>query len=372
MVNLLKVGIFHPPINMCGGAEGVAVSIIDSLKKAGYQIIVLTNAPIDREKIRAVFGKEIRTDEEFVFPFELFPTTNSKNVYTDYVRALLLKRKCDVLIDTQSNGIIPGANIAYIHHPIFGRFSYKTHKVEKKFFFLHQKLEKILGGSNKRLIFSNSKYTSKAIAKFIGVHPILLYPPISNVFFENHGVCQNKEDVVLSVSRISPEKNLTSIPLIAKMVDRRIRFLIVGIRQSEQEMNRILSMIEKNGVSDRVKVLTDVSRDQLIRIMKLSKVFLHVAYGEHFGMSIVEAMASGCIPIVHDSGGPAEFVPDNLRFHSVLDAALKIDEAILKWSAPQSDAITNSAMSFSESNFSARFLEIFRLYLEKNHYFSDL
>jgi len=30
--------------------------------------------------------------------------------------------------------------------------------------------------------------------------------------------------------------------------------------------------------------------------------------GEHFGITIVEAMSAGCVPVVHDSGGPKEIV----------------------------------------------------------------
>jgi len=39
-------------------------------------------------------------------------------------------------------------------------------------------------------------------------------------------------------------------------------------------------------------------------ILGISKVYLHPMKYEHFGMAIVEAMASGVIPVVHKSGGP--------------------------------------------------------------------
>ncbi len=45
--------------------------------------------------------------------------------------------------------------------------------------------------------------------------------------------------------------------------------------------------------------------------------------GEHFGISIVEAMALGCLPIVHDSGGMREFVPAQYRYTSIEQAAEK-------------------------------------------------
>jgi glycosyltransferase involved in cell wall biosynthesis len=46
--------------------------------------------------------------------------------------------------------------------------------------------------------------------------------------------------------------------------------------------------------------------------------------GEHFGISIVEAMALGCIPVVHDSGGMREFVPTQYRYRTIEQAAEKI------------------------------------------------
>jgi len=40
-----------------------------------------------------------------------------------------------------------------------------------------------------------------------------------------------------------------------------------------------------------------------------SKVFLHPAPFESFGIAVADSMAAGAIPVVHDSGGSREFVP---------------------------------------------------------------
>ena len=51
--------------------------------------------------------------------------------------------------------------------------------------------------------------------------------------------------------------------------------------------------------------------------------YVHCAENEHFGITIVEAMAAGCVPIVHDSGGPREIVIDKVgfRWHNLAVAA---------------------------------------------------
>ncbi len=368
----MRVGVFHPPLNVCGGAEIVAITLINSLKKSGHQTVVLTNEQIDQRKIKSMFGDEVNVDQNIVFPLEPFPTTSLNNIYTDCFRTMYIKRKCDVLIDTQSNGLLPGVNITYIHHPIFGRLADEKRPKSKVTFYLPYRLyERTVSTRANRLVFSNSKYTTTAIRKFVGIVPQLLYPPIAQIFFDIRDSTLDREDVVISVSRISPEKSLTLIPSIARLTNNRIRFLIVGMKQSEKELNHIYSAIEKNKVSNRVEVILDVSRAELVRILRSAKVFLHPARGEHFGVSVAEAMASGCIPIVRDSGGPAEFVPDDLRFNGVRDAARIIDRVILEWSPKYSKDITDMAQTFSESNFSKKFLSMFNSFIERKSRFSS-
>ena len=55
---VLKIGLFHPSLNICGGAEHVAITMIDSSKKCGHTVIALVDKKIDQSMIRNMFGKK--------------------------------------------------------------------------------------------------------------------------------------------------------------------------------------------------------------------------------------------------------------------------------------------------------------------------
>jgi glycosyltransferase involved in cell wall biosynthesis len=38
--------------------------------------------------------------------------------------------------------------------------------------------------------------------------------------------------------------------------------------------------------------------------------------GEHFGIAPVEGLASGCVTLVHNSGGMKEFIPEEYRWEN--------------------------------------------------------
>ena len=45
---------------------------------------------------------------------------------------------------------------------------------------------------------------------------------------------------------------------------------------------------------------------------------------EHFGIAPIEGLASGCITLVHNSGGMKEFIPEEFRWESYDDLKEKI------------------------------------------------
>jgi glycosyltransferase involved in cell wall biosynthesis len=76
---------------------------------------------------------------------------------------------------------------------------------------------------------------------------------------------------------------------------------------------------------------------ELIETLQNSRIYIHLMEGEHFGIAPIEALASGCITLVHNSGGSGEFVPEEFRWENYDDLKEKIikfidsDEQSIKW-----------------------------------------
>ena len=66
-------------------------------------------------------------------------------------------------------------------------------------------------------------------------------------------------------------------------------------------------------VEDKITLLKNVPFTEFKRILANAKVYLHIMPFDHFGISIVEAMASGCVPVVHRSGGPWRDILDTIQ-----------------------------------------------------------
>ncbi len=363
------VGILSPLINRCGGAEWVALNIIAALKENEHQVVLLTDESINQNKFSEIFNRTITIDQQIVFPLALFPPADSRNVYTDAIRAKLLKLKCDLLIDTYSCAILPGTDISYIHYPILNNlqneFSYLRNRV---FYYPYRRFLDISHKNiQKKIFLVNSRFTAKAVKEIFNVDSYVLYPPVSKdiLYPSEIALNQQRDNSVITISRISNEKNLTLIPFIAKDARKNIKFKIAGLLDSREVFNSLLRLANNLGVSQKVKLFPNLARDRLRQLLLNSKVYLHPKVNEHFGISIIEAMASGCIPVVHDSGGAKEFVPRQFRYKNLKEAVEKVEKAIDNWSPEKATKISKYAQRFSEKNFSKSFIEIFNSYSKR-------
>ena len=92
--------------------------------------------------------------------------------------------------------------------------------------------------------------------------------------------------------------------------------------------------------------------------MKKSKVYFHPRSGEHFGISIVEAMSAGLILVVSDDGGQTEFVPLKYQYNT-LEQATQIISLALKVLYSERVLISNSCKKkFSSSNYIKNFQSV--------------
>ena len=58
------------------------------------------------------------------------------------------------------------------------------------------------------------------------------------------------------------------------------------------------------------KVIENIQHDELINLLKSTRVYCQLSYTESFGMTLLEAMSCGCIPVVTDRDALPEVVGD--------------------------------------------------------------
>ena len=213
----------------------------------------------------------------------------------------------------------------------------------------------------RRLIF-----TAKEVKKSLGADSKVLYPPIPSTFY-NHKTdtnSQERETIVVTTARFGQGKGVELVPTIASLADKNINFVMIGLAHDQGVVDFVKRRVRELGLENRLRIITDASREEIKMYLGKAKVYLHTTRMEHFGISIAEAMAMGCIPVVHDSGGAPEFVPDKYRYRTEDEAAKIIENATVQWSEKESELMMQRADRFSETNFAKNFVQLFSEYIE--------
>jgi glycogen(starch) synthase len=131
---------------------------------------------------------------------------------------------------------------------------------------------------------------------------------------------------VLLVGRLVYEKGFhLALDALARVVKRQgnVRFLVAGTGTAEGELKR---QARRLGLSGHGAFLGWVGDDMLHSLYRVAEVVIVPSIYEPFGLVALEAMASGCLCVVADTGGLREVVPAGgevgLRFPSRDSAAL--------------------------------------------------
>src|SRR5215216_2899055 len=299
-----KAVVIHHTLNTLGGETTVAIETIESLYELGYEVELVTVQPPDLDSISRAYGKNIRIGRiKSLLPFKL-------NYFGIYQRLLTMLSSIDlkdteVVINTHGDALpyrISGATpyLFYLHFPTFlmsSTASYASNKYRKSLFWkayfkpytLITQFLAMRAMTRSSVILTNSAFSREAIREaFADVHPYVLYPPVNTERFSRaYSQPINAREVkVLVVARFSPEKQ-----------------------------------IENYGLTQTVTLTPNASNEELVDAMSKSMIYFHTMIGEHFGVSIVEAMAAGLVPIVPSYGGCCEIVPSGYQYHTLQEAA---------------------------------------------------
>lgn len=184
----MKVGVFHPSLDMYGGAEVMAVIIANTFACNGYDVDLFVNKEIDTKKLMDMVGEKLNPSINITVMSPFFLPRGSFHLYENAIRSIMFKSRCDVLVDPYTNYIYPWTDVCYVHFPYLNYYksglqfpSTKTRILNFPFQLLEKNRKK-----GKKLLLTNSCFTAKVIEESMGESAHVLYPPISSVYFENN------------------------------------------------------------------------------------------------------------------------------------------------------------------------------------------
>ncbi len=164
------------------------------------------------------------------------------------------------------------------------------------------------------VLVANSDFTRQNLLKAYpglkGEAIEILYPPVDIDHKEKGRI---KVRRVVSLGRFSPPKRqLEQIEIAASLP--HLNFIFVGFAGDSGYFENCKAMIHEKKLSN-VKIVSNAGREEVNEILESSWFFIHSMRYEPFGITPVQAIAAGCIPVVHDSGGQKEIVAlDELRY----------------------------------------------------------
>ncbi len=175
--------------------------------------------------------------------------------------------------------------------------------------------------------------------------------------------------LVLLVGRLVYEKGFhLALDALAPILRRRggVRFVIAGTGTAEAELKR---QARKLGLAGHGVFLGWIGDDMLHSLYRVSGVCIVPSIYEPFGLVALEAMASGCLCVVADTGGLREVVPVEgtvgLRFPSRDSAALRgVLERVLTDDAERAQLVAEArehVLRFDWAEVARRTAEVYRL-----------
>jgi glycosyltransferase involved in cell wall biosynthesis len=321
------------------------------------------------EDLAKIYGKKIHIRKiRSLIPFKM-------NYFSLYQRLLMVipclgLRDSDIIINTHGSVIpykIPNnvSCISYLHFPISVLNSsdsgHSSIKYQKSFLWnayfkpyaviANELTKRALFRSN--IILVNSKFTKDVLKK---VYPKLdshvLYPPVDIERFSPAYRSNSKKHQVLVISRFSAEKQIEKAITISQQV-QHVKFKIIGsvTPANRPYLNLLQKKIKDCGLENRVSLTPNATNEELIDAMSESMIYLHTMHGEHFGISIVEAMAAGLVPIIPSYGGCSEIVPSEYQYSTLEEAAKCISKNIDEYNEEKRTRVHDIARQFSSSLF---------------------
>lgn len=168
----------------------------------------------------------------------------------------------------------------------------------------------IIKNSNKTIVYSNMySYLQKEVKNLNMKNIIKLHNGVDLI--TGSEINYIKENYAISVTKWDKSKNIELLLDIWIKGNFNMKLKIVGTWFDEIYKNEIISLIRKKKLESKIEIIGEVSEMDLAEYYKNAKLLVHPCT-EAFGMSVLEAAASGCPSLISKQSGVLRLFPNKL------------------------------------------------------------
>ncbi|CDK26011.1 unnamed protein product [Kuraishia capsulata CBS 1993] len=343
-------GFFHPYSDASGGGERVLWEAVrDTLAKsekniaAVYTFTLSDNTSVSSilASVKSNFGLDF-TEYEKNLIFLQLPNTKrwvidgskwkhftliAQSLASVYVSILAVSAlPPDVWVDTMGfpftytwiSFCLKVPVVSYVHYPLIssdmlGKLNTASLIGSLKYVYWTAILWiYAVAGSYCDIVLCNSTWTKNHISKvwsFNTSAPVICYPPIGSKV--NSG--GTREKVIVCIAQFRPEKRhsliLEEFSKYLKKTDSLTPYKLVlvgSVRDDndKQAVEDLKKLAAKYQISHLVELRLNVKHSELQQLLASAEVGLNAMWNEHFGITVVEYLFNGLVPVVHASAGP--------------------------------------------------------------------
>lgn len=304
----MRIGIFDPYLDTLGGGEKYMLTAASCLSFKNQVYVFWDNDSIlqlAQKKFKINLSKVKTTENIF---------NSEKSLFYRFLES----RKFDAIFFLSDGSLPLVACSLYIH------FQFPVEWVNTNRFMEKIKIKRI------KNVMCNSYFTKELIDKKFNVKSLVIYPPTYQKKEFPKLQFDNKKNIILNVGRYAKLSDGSSfkkqeflINSFKKMVDNGLvnwqLHLVLSFLEKDKNFTK---EIKKLADDYPIKILENISYQDLLKEYSEAKIYWHASgFGEdlyshpekaeHFGITTVEAMANGLVPVVINAGGQKEIVEEN-------------------------------------------------------------
>jgi glycosyltransferase involved in cell wall biosynthesis len=360
------LAIYDPAFHMIGGAQKYGLTMAAALRDL-FDITILANKPVRLEDFRDWYGLDLSGCAVKVVgipffeersAFHIDPALITRKVENPFHRISLASGDYDVFVNNSMNEMVyPLSNISVLvcHFPERRRRSY-------------------FYADRYTFTVTNSLYTAGWVeAKWKYRSHLQIYPPVD---IDGAKTRHSRKNVVLSVARFEPEGTKRQREMAQAFLKlgqdwpeivASWKLVLAGGSSPDNGYLAELERLTAGRPEGNIELKVNIPLSELKSLYRESTLFWHLcglthddpSEIEHFGMTTVEAMQSGLVPLVYDGGGLREIVDHGVNGFRVRSKAELLDGTIRLIRDPElrsrlAEAAAEKAQQYTRVRFEER------------------